>query len=64
MAEQKLSSMIVDVRPGERLAVSGSVTVELLHKSGQLARLRVTAPHDVKISKVASTQPGNKSWQA
>lgn len=51
MADDKLSSLIIDVRPGERLAVSGSVTVELLHKSGQLARLRVTAPRDVRIAK-------------
>lgn len=51
VADRKLSSLIIDVRPGERLDVSGSVTVELLHKSGQLARLRVTAPRDVRIVK-------------
>jgi sRNA-binding carbon storage regulator CsrA len=54
MAESKLSSLIIDVRPGERLAMSGRVTVELLHKSGQLARLRVTAPRDVQIVKDSS----------
>lgn len=51
MNEQKLSSLIVDVRPGERLDMSGRATVELLHKSGQLVRLRITAPREVQISK-------------
>lgn len=44
------SSLVIDVRPGERLVVA-SVTVELVQKSGQLARLRVTAPRDVKIER-------------
>ncbi len=51
MANTRLSSLIIDVRPGERLALSDVVTVELVQKSGQLARLRVTAPRDVKIEK-------------
>lgn len=45
------SSLIIDVRPGERLDLSGIVQVELVQKSGQLARLRVTAPREVKIEK-------------
>lgn len=52
MTDKKLSSLIVDVRPGEHLDLSGRATVELLHKSGQLVRLRITAPRDVQISKV------------
>lgn len=59
MPNKKLSSLIIDVRPGERLAISGSVTVELLHKSGQLARLRVTAPPDVIISKETEIHGSN-----
>lgn len=51
MPGQPLSSLIVDVRPGERLALSGQATVELVHKSGQLVRLRVTAARDVQITK-------------
>lgn len=51
MPAHELSSLIVDVRPGERLALSGIVTVELVQKSGQLARLRVTAPREVSIHK-------------
>jgi sRNA-binding carbon storage regulator CsrA len=45
------SSLVIDVRPGESLDVGGSVRVDLLHKSGQLARLRITAPREVKIEK-------------
>lgn len=45
------TSLIVDVRPGETLRISGSAAVELVHKSGQLVRLRVTAPLDVVVSK-------------
>lgn len=45
------SSLIIDVRPGESLDLSGVAQVELVHKSGQLARLRVTAPREVKIEK-------------
>jgi sRNA-binding carbon storage regulator CsrA len=51
MATAKLSSVIIDVRLGECLALSDVVTVELVQKSGQLARLRVTAPREVKIEK-------------
>jgi len=47
--QQPLSTLTIDVRLGERLAVSGMEIVELVHKSGQVARLRVTAPRDVKI---------------
>lgn len=46
---QPLSTLTIDVKLGERLAVSGMAIVELVRKSGQVARLRVTAPRDVKI---------------
>ena len=45
------SSLTVDVRPGEGLTLSSGVAIELIQKSGQLARLRVTAPREVKIEK-------------
>lgn len=51
VADQALSSLIIDVRPGERLAMSGCVTIEVLKKSGRISRLRVTAPRDVRITK-------------
>lgn len=52
MGEQT-SSLTIDVRPGESLKISSGseVSIELIQKSGQLARLRVTAPRDVKIEK-------------
>jgi len=48
------SRLIIDVRPGEKLTLSGvgRVVVEVLQKSGQLARLCVTAPREVVIKKV------------
>lgn len=58
------SSLSIDVRPGERLSISSGaeISIELLQKSGQLARLRVTAGRDVKIEKVvigSRTKHGN-----
>lgn len=41
----------VDLRPGERLSISGAATVEVVHKSGQFSRLRVVAASDVAIRK-------------
>jgi hypothetical protein len=53
MPDEKKSSLMVDVRQGDilKLSSAGEVSVELVHKSGQLARLRVTAPRDVKVEK-------------
>lgn len=47
------SSLIIDVVPGDRISISSSesVMVELVQKSGQRARLRITAPRDVKIGR-------------
>lgn len=45
-----ISQLTIDVRPGEHLMLEGGrIVVELLDKSGKLARLRVTAPRDVSI---------------
>ena len=47
-----ISRLTIDVRPGEQLLLDGKrIVVELLDKSGKLARLRVTAPRDVKIER-------------
>jgi hypothetical protein len=46
-----MSHVLIDMRPGERLALGGDVSVELIHKSGRAARLRITAPRDVVIEK-------------
>lgn len=51
--------MIIDVRPGERLSISTGheVSIELVKKSGQLARLRVSAPIGVLIEKKSGLSP-------
>lgn len=52
------SQLTVDVRPGEHLLFDhGRIVVELVEKSGRLARLRVTAPRDVKIEREEGDQP-------
>jgi len=57
------SSLIIDVRPGESLSIDSgaAVSIELVQKSGQLARLRITAPRDVRIVKSGTvrTKHGN-----
>jgi hypothetical protein len=62
-APAHMPSLIIDVRPGERLALAGPqqavvATVELVQKSGRLVRLRVTAPPDVRIER-ERTQPSS-----
>lgn len=53
-----ISQLTIDVRPGEHLLLEGGrIIVELLDKSGKLARLRVTAPRDVKIQREENTEP-------
>ena len=50
--QQRESCLILDVRPGEHISLDGArIKVELVRKSGQIARLRVTAPRDVAIKK-------------
>lgn len=46
------ASLILDIKPGDRVSIGGNlVTIELLQKSGQLARLRVRAPVEVSVKK-------------
>lgn len=45
------SNLTIDIRPGERLVLAGLVTVELVQKSGRVARLLVSAPREVDIKK-------------
>lgn len=51
MAAEQHAGLVVDLRQGERLKLSTGITVELLHKSGQAARLRVVAPKEIQISR-------------
>ena len=48
------SVLIADVRPGESIVIADGVAIELVHKSGQVARLRISAPRDVPIERGGS----------
>lgn len=53
-----ISQLTIDVRPGEHLVLDGGrIIVDLLEKSGKVAKLRVTAPRDVKIEREESDHP-------
>lgn len=50
MAE--IACLVLDIKPGDRVLIGGNlVTIELLQKSGQLARLQVRAPAEVSVKK-------------
>ena len=47
----KRSSTVWDVRPGDSLEFnSAGIRIQLVHKSGRIARLHVVAPQETKIS--------------
>jgi hypothetical protein len=59
-----ISQLTVDVRPGEHLLLEGGrLIVELLDKSGKLARLRVTAPRDVSIKREEGATPALETME-
>lgn len=44
--------LILDIKPGDLVLIGGSLaTIELLQKSGQLARLKIRAPCEVSVKK-------------
>ncbi len=45
-----MSSLTVELRPGERLAV-GDAVISYEQKSGRVARLKVSAPSDVPVGR-------------
>lgn len=51
MQEKPLTSVILDVRVGERICVGDRLVVQLMHKSGLQSRLRVSAPRELSIKK-------------
>lgn len=52
MSDRQTTRTVWDIRPGEHLLIGGGpVSIELIHKSGQLARLQVIAPQEVSIEK-------------
>jgi hypothetical protein len=53
MPEQSTSTLTVDVRPGEGLELAVTlVRIDVVRKSGQVTRLRVTAPREVRIQRL------------
>lgn len=48
-----MPGLMLDLRPGEIVSIGddGGIQVQLVHKSGQLARLRVVAPTKYRIEK-------------
>ena len=46
------TSVILDVKVGERICVGDDVAVQLIYKSGLQSRLRISAPREVRIKKV------------
>lgn len=48
--------LLLDLEPGQRFRLTlgeVSATVELVHKSGRVARLQVLAPTEVRVARVA-----------
>lgn len=45
------SVLSIDLKPGERVSVSPGIEIELTKKTGQLARLKITADRNVRIVK-------------
>ena len=49
--------MTVDIRPGDvvRFSPGTELSIELMRKSGNLARLKIIASRDVKIEKITQS---------
>lgn len=47
------SRMVVEIRAGEILDIGGEISIELVKKSGQQARLCIVASPDIKIERKA-----------
>jgi sRNA-binding carbon storage regulator CsrA len=55
--QQRVGRICMDLHPGERLLIGDTgVEVEVVHKSGKAARLRVVAPRDMRISRESGAQ--------
>lgn len=48
------TTKLMDLRPGEGVAIGGQARVEVIHKTGRVIRLRVVAPASVQVTKTAS----------
>lgn len=45
------SCLVIDLKPGEVIDIHGAARVELIHKSGHYARLKMVADKSVRIKK-------------
>lgn len=53
-----VSQLTLEMHPGEQVMLDGGrISVELIAKSGKVARLRVTAPREMSIEREGSGQP-------
>jgi hypothetical protein len=50
-------ALTIDLKPGEKLRI-GDAVVQLVQKSGQLARLVVEADRSIPVKKVPDEAPG------
>lgn len=51
------SALTLDIKPGDVIAIDlGKIKVELIHKSGKLARLRFVAPKETEIKLIKDTK--------
>lgn len=49
------SCVVIEIRTGESLDIgNGEISIELIRKSGQQARLRIVAPTKIKIERMAA----------
>ena len=46
----KTSGLILDVKAGDTICIGDLIGVEILQKSGQKARLRITAPPAIMVT--------------
>ena len=51
------SKLMIDVRIGETISLPGDVSLQIIEKSGRIARLAFYAPKDVLIKKVSKCVP-------
>lgn len=57
-------ALLIDVKVGESVSIDkGRVTVRLMEKSGQRARLEVDADKSIKIEHIKQTRPANIAAQ-
>ena len=51
------SKLMIDVRIGETISLPGDVSLQIIEKSGRIARLAFYAPKDALIKKVSKCVP-------